>query len=165
MTRLVIDTNVLKVANGKSEQADPACEEAAGNALQDALRQGVVVLDTEQLAIDEYRKHCSWAGQPGAGDFFFKALTDNIANPSRVHLVDIGAAEDEIDLFVPEALRDFDSDDKKWIALFLEGSADAILNATDSDWAARKADLDSEKVTVRELCANCLNVRRSKPAG
>ena len=159
-TRIVIDTNVLAVANGRNDEADEECEDEAGNALQEAIRSKVVVIDTEYLVIDEYAKHSNWAGQPGAGDLFFKSLTDNIANPSRVVSIDIGSAQEEVDLFVPDQLLDFDSDDRKWIALYLEGLAESIINAVDSDWAARKAEMDDLGINVTELCPQCLSARR-----
>jgi len=161
VTHVVVDTNVLVVANGSSSQADDDCEVAAANRLQEILRSKVVVVDTEYLAIVEYSKNASWAGGPGVGDLFFKVLTDNIANPLRVSRIDIGASQEEIDMLIPNRLLDFDSDDRKWIALYLEASAESIVNATDSDWSARKSDLVAEGINVLELCANCLIKRRA----
>lgn len=163
MTRVVIDTNVLKVANGESEQADYDCEDSAGRALEDAIRRKIVVIDDAHFIIDEYKKHCTYAGQPGVGNFFFKALTDNIANPSRVLMVDIGTTQEEIALFIPDNLMNFDNDDHKWIAAYLEGEAMAIINATDSDWEARKADLVAAGINVVELCPQCLSEEKSRP--
>jgi hypothetical protein len=161
MTRVVIDTNVLVVANKLTPEADSDCETRAAITLQDTLQRKIIVIDTEQLAIREYAPYCSRAGQPGAADFFFKTLLDNIANPERVLRIDIGLIQEEIDSIIPTRLLDFDSDDRKWIALYLEGSAESIINAVDSDWAARKADLDGEGINVIELCPQCLNERRT----
>jgi hypothetical protein len=76
---VVIDTNVLVVANGKHGAALPACVAACIDAL-DLARQGQVAVDDAQLILSEYRKHCSFAGQPGVGDAFFKWLWNRQAD-------------------------------------------------------------------------------------
>jgi predicted nucleic acid-binding protein len=163
VTRVVIDTNVLKAANGESDQADSDCADSAAKALEEAIRSKIMVIDSAHFVIDEYKKHCTYAGQPGAGNLFFKVLTDNIANPSRVLTVDIGSTQEEIALLVPDNLLDFDNDDHKWIALHLEGEAESIINAVDSDWEARKSDLVASGVNVIELCPWCLSEEKSRP--
>ena len=154
MTRVVLDTNVLAVANEMTPEADEDCVRAAANSLREAIRKNVIVIDTQKIAINEYSNYANWEGQPRVGDLFFKVLTDNIANPDRVCRVDIGSTQDEIDICVPEQLLDFDRNDRKWIALYLEGSAESIINAVDSDWAARKADLDGAGIAVIESVRN-----------
>ncbi|BBY67774.1 PIN domain-containing protein [Mycolicibacterium helvum] len=168
MKRVVIDTNVLIVANRASEQADDDCELEAARTLYEAMKQHIVLIDTHTLATSEYETYCRRSGQPGVGDLFFKSLLDNIANESRVLRVEIGSAPEEIDAAIPPVLANFDPSDRKWIALHLVGSADAIVNATDSDWAQRKSDLETAGVRVLELCPHCLSdrkIRRSKSAG
>ena len=54
--RIVVDTNVLVVANGNNEQADPECELACIEMLQEAKSgKQVVLLDASNLIMDEYR--------------------------------------------------------------------------------------------------------------
>lgn len=158
--RLVIDTNVLIVANGESEQADEACELEAARTLAKAMRDHIVLIDTGTLATKEYDTYCRRSGQPGVGDLFFKSLLDNIANERRVLRIDIGSTPEEVDSAIPAALADFDPSDRKWIALHLVGSADSIINAVDSDWAQRKTDLEAAGVQVVELCPQCLSARK-----
>ena len=158
--RLVIDTNVLIVANRESEQADEACEVEAARTLYKAMRDDIVLIDTGTLATKEYDTYCRRSGQPGVGDLFFKSLLDNIANERRVLRIDIGSTPEEVDSVIPAALADFDPSDRKWIALHLVGSADSIINAVDSDWAQRKNDLEAAGVHVVELCPKCLSARK-----
>lgn len=158
--RVVIDTNVLIVANRASEQADLECELAAARTLHEAMRQNLILIDTNNLATAEYDTYCRRSGQPGIGDLFFKSLLDNVANESRVVRVEIGVTQEEIDSALPPPLADFDPSDRKWIALHLVGSADSIINATDSDWAQRKDDLEKAGIHVDELCPQCLSDRK-----
>lgn len=160
--RVIIDTNVLIVANRASDQADIECEANAARTLYDAMRNRIILIDTHSLAISEYATYCHRSGQPGIGDLFFKSLLDNIANQSRVIRVDIGSEPEEIDRLIPDKLSNFDPSDRKWIALSIAGSADWIVNATDSDWTQRKDDLDEAGVCVLELCPQCLSTRKPK---
>lgn len=129
---VVIDTNVLVVANGKHPPASVACMQACMHALENA-RDGVTLIDDAQLILDEYRRHCSLAGQPGLGDAFFKWLWSNQANPHHCVQVPItphagrGFAE-----FPPDAaLEGFDASDRKFVAVALgSGRRAPVLNAS-----------------------------------
>ena len=72
MSFSVVDTNVPIVANGKSDQADPNCVIACIDALFEIHDQGMIILDDARLILQEYMRHLSLAGQPGAGDYFMK---------------------------------------------------------------------------------------------
>ncbi|MDQ2694925.1 MAG: hypothetical protein M3Z21_06015, partial [Pseudomonadota bacterium] len=85
----VVDTNVCVVANQKSAQAGPECVLRCVDALENIKRRGIVVLDDRMYILEEYRKHLSFAGQPGVGDMFFKWIWDNQANPRRCERVAI----------------------------------------------------------------------------
>ena len=65
MKAVVIDTNVAVVANGRAKQADWDCVLACLDAL-DGVRRSLVVLNDKNRILDEYRKHLSARGQPGA---------------------------------------------------------------------------------------------------
>ena len=75
--RIVVDTNVLVVANGNNEQADPECELACIELLQEATKgKQTVLLDTSDLIMAEYRKNCSHRENPTLGISFYKFLND-----------------------------------------------------------------------------------------
>jgi hypothetical protein len=151
---VVIDTNVLVVANRKHPPASLGCIEACMQALEDA-RNGVTLIDDLQLILDEYRQHCSFAGQPGLGDAFFKWLWSNQANARHCLRVSItphpqrGFAEFPDD----EALAGFDSSDRKFVAVALGSQQDArVLNASDTDWWQHREALQRHGVQIAFLC-------------
>jgi hypothetical protein len=133
MSCVVVDTNVLIVANGKSEQSSIDCELNCVFYLED-YRNIDVCLDSLDLIMDEYQRHCSHAGSPGVGDIFFKYLHDNQYDPtSFIRLLAITPIEDELRLFEELPENDFDPSDRKFLAAALLAGAD-VINATDSDW-------------------------------
>lgn len=150
----VIDTNVLVVANGKHEPAAVRCIDACIDALL-AARQRQVVIDDAQHILGEYRKHCSFAGQPGVGDAFFKWLWQRQADPRHCRAVQItphsvrGFAEFPAD----RRLVAFDRGDRKFAAVAVAaGDAPPILNASDTDWWAARHALADHGLTVTFLC-------------
>ncbi|MDP1647846.1 MAG: hypothetical protein Q8M01_06565 [Rubrivivax sp.] len=151
---VVVDTNVLVVANGKHEPAQVQCIGACIDALAEA-RTGLVVIDDAQHILAEYRRHCSFAGQPGVGDAFFKWLWQRQADPRHCLVVHItphpkrGFAEFPAD----EQLAKFDRSDRKFAAVALAaGDAPPILNACDTDWWLARHALDAHGLTVNFLC-------------
>ena len=83
--RIVVDTNVLVVANGNNEQADPECELACIEMLEGATKgKQIVLLDASNLIMDEYEGYCSYSGEPGVGDMFFKFLHDHQHSTKKV---------------------------------------------------------------------------------
>lgn len=156
---VVIDTNVLVVANGHSPQAEAACEATCIRALL-AMRSGhMILIDAESEILTEYRRHCSHAGQPGTGDAFFKWLHDRQGDPHRCRMVTITPHEDRGYAEFPSdpELQRFDPDDRKFVAVALaSGSRPDILNATDSDWWQHRVALEQHGVSVRHLCPDLL---------
>lgn len=151
---VVIDTNVLVVANRKHPPASLACIEACIQALQEA-REAVVLIDDSQRILDEYRQHCSFAGQPGLGDAFFKWLWSNQAN--RLHCIQISitphAARGFSEFPTDAALRHFDASDRKFVAVALgSGRHPPVLNASDRDWWQHREALQRNDVVISFLC-------------
>ncbi|MCE7910116.1 MAG: hypothetical protein DYH02_17425, partial [Candidatus Omnitrophica bacterium COP1] len=136
---MVIDTNVPVVANGKASQAGDGCIVACIEALELAIKNQRVLLDSLGLILEEYRKHLSPSGQPGPGDAFFKWIWDNQANPDsckKIHITLIGADDSAVAEFPEDPeLASFDPDDRKFVATALVSSENPpILNASDTDW-------------------------------
>lgn len=151
---VVIDTNVLVVANGKHEPAEARCVGACIEALEQA-RSGRVAIDDAQHILTEYRKHCSFAGQPGVGDAFFKWLWQWQADPRHCLVVHItphpkrGFAEFPVD----KLLSGFDHSDRKFAAVALTaGDRPPVLNAADTDWWLARHAFDVHGLTVKFLC-------------
>ncbi|HYF16865.1 MAG TPA: hypothetical protein VEA40_03280 [Ramlibacter sp.] len=155
---VVIDTNVLVVANGASPQADLQCQYACNQALEAARAQGVAIDDAQRI-LSEYRAYCSHSGQPGLGDAFFRWLWNQQGNPQKCHSVPItphgvrGFEEFPDD----PRLGTFDRSDRKFVAVALAaGNQPPILNATDSDWWQVRAVLAECDVHIEFVCPQCM---------
>jgi hypothetical protein len=157
---VVVDTNVLVVANGKHDAADPDCVESCISALTSA-REGTVLVDDGYRIFEEYRRHCSHRGQPGLGDAFFKWLWDNQANNAhciQVAIQHVGPeATDFAEYPADVALAGFDRSDRVFVAVAVaSGLAPDVLNASDTDWWRARFALSRNGVRVRFLCPNLM---------
>lgn len=166
MTAYVVETNVAIVANGRGDiHADVECQLACREKLREICSlhsQQVVVVDDTGLVFDEYRKHLNWKGEPGLGDMFFKYVFDHQYAEARVRQVSITSIrrrgrED----FKELPKNTVDEDDRKFLATAVVAKA-TILNAADSDWDEKQAQIKSLDVTVEELCPHMLKTRQPK---
>ncbi len=151
---VVIDTNVLVVANWGHEDASPSCVEQCIRKLEQSCRARVFI-DDEYHILDEYRRHCSLSGQPGVGDAFFKWLWDNQGNEKRCRMVGITPHEERgFEVFPDDPqLTGFDRSDRKFVAVAIaSGDKPPILNATDTDWWNYRLALERNGVTIVFLC-------------
>ncbi|MEW5879733.1 MAG: hypothetical protein AB1761_04740 [Pseudomonadota bacterium] len=145
---------MLVVANGRHVPAQERCVGACIDALERARREPVVI-DDRQCILDEYRRHCSFSGQPGLGDAFFKWLWSRQADPRHCRRVQInphtkcGFEEFPAD----KRLQGFDRSDRKFVAVALAaGDAPPILNASDTDWWLAREVLAEHGVKISFLC-------------
>jgi hypothetical protein len=155
MSYFIVDTNVPRVANRKSNQASPACVLNCANKLREIQEQHIIVLDDKWLIIKEYRHQLSDTGQPGLGDAFFKWVLTNQANPQRCQQVKITpTTENSFEEFPEdESLADFDKSDRKFVAVALtHPEKPPILNAVDSDWKNFEIALNNIGITIIFLC-------------
>ncbi|MEX2316034.1 MAG: hypothetical protein WD669_02710 [Pirellulales bacterium] len=157
MNRVVIDTNVAVVANRRAAQAGPKCVLACIDALSNTIEQSVVILDRSGTILSEYLRNLSFAGQPGAGDAFFKWLWQNQSNPKHCELVDIHeqsqSADDFLEFPHDSRLSGFDRSDRKFVAVSIAcHHRPPICNAVDSDWWLYREILASHGVQVDFLC-------------
>ena len=154
--RIVVDTNVLVVANGNNKQADPECELACIEMLEGATSgKQIVLLDASNLIMDEYEGYCSYSGEPGVGDMFFKFLHDHQYSAKNVIRVSIQKTSDADGGFANLPPNNFDRDDRKFLAVAEVGDG-RVVNTTDSDWSEHDAFINSIGVQVLELCSQCL---------
>ena len=156
--RIVVDTNVLIVANGRDNTpADLECELTCIETLEKAKAgKHTVLLDAFDLIMDEYSRHCSYSGSPGVGDMFFKFLHDHQwSQESAIRHVSIQKTPDEDGGFANLPPNDFDRDDRKFLAVAKAGDG-RVVNATDSDLSEHADFISSIGVQVLELCSQCL---------
>lgn len=163
MTAVVIDTNVLAVANLHADHASTKCVGACIDALL-ALRDArVVALDEGRLILQEYRSHASVTGQPGVGDWFLRYLYDNLANATLCRLVRLTPVDGDTFAEFPtdRALAGFDPSDRKFVAVALCCQPRAeVLNATDSDWWDYRDPLQRHGLRVRFLCPDMMGTKK-----
>lgn len=157
MSAVVIDTNVLVAANGKSDQAGPDCVLACVSALEEAKMSKLILVDSEMRIFDEYRRHACYSGRPGLGDAFFKWLWNNQANLHHCEQVEINPKVNdphEFEEFPNDLmLAGFDRSDRKFVAVALaSGKNPSIFNATDSDWWHFRVELESIGLRIEFLC-------------
>jgi hypothetical protein len=159
MSRVVIDTNVLCVANGQSPQASAVCKLRVAERLAEVRKHDQVCLDQSGLIFDEYlRQRLSLSGQPGVGDAFFRWLFQNQANPRHCRKVTVtsrNADGTEFDEFPDDPrLAKFDPSDRKFVAVVRAAGKrpPSVLNAVDSDWWHFRDVLQEWEVRVEFLC-------------
>lgn len=157
MTSWVVDTNVPVVANGRADQASPACVINCIARLSEVRTRGKVVLDEGMLILNEYMSNLSMSGQPGAGDYFMKWVWDNQGMPECCERVTITPRADSPEDFAefPEdaRLNGFDRADRKFVAVALSApTRPTVLNATDADWWNYRTPLVEHGVRIEFLC-------------
>jgi hypothetical protein len=157
--KIVVDTNVPVVANGKSEQASPECVKNCTLRLRQLTTNGILVLDDKWLILKEYRANLVSDGQPGVGDAFLKWVLTNYRNPNVCELVTItpkNSSEMDFEEFPSDsALNNFDPTDKKFIAVALaHPDKPPVLQAVDTKWWEMKEPLGKAGITIDFLCKN-----------
>jgi hypothetical protein len=153
--RPVVDTNVLVVANGQAPHVSTQCTIEAVRFLDHARRRSIIVLDSGGEIFNEYKRHCSFKGQPGAGDRFFLHLHQTQADKRRVERVDIHPLQNGSYKEVPTPLAQFDLDDHKFIATVIaDGRRSKIVNCADSDWKNAESALTACGIQLVELCSS-----------
>ena len=156
--KVIVDTNVPLVANGKADQASEDCVETCIDELLNITAGNVkLVLDDLRRIIGEYRNKLNPGGFPGVGDAFLKWVEINWANPQQCDLVSITPTDDLEANFqefpTDPALADFDPDDRKFIAVALaHPEKPPILQALDTAWWHYRDALHQNGVTVDFIC-------------
>lgn len=165
MDTVILDTNVIVIANGMSPQASPDCVRRCQERLDQILKGSEkVVLDYEQQILREYRRNLKEAGQlrRRRGDLFLQWLRQNQWDPEKCSLVHITSLAGNGTDFAEfpnddESLRDFHKNDRKFIAAALAhqrdfGETPTILLAIDSGWLQFTDALTAHGVRVDSIC-------------
>jgi hypothetical protein len=157
----VIDTNVGIVANNRSCDGDHIPESVLECAtfLAHVIQSDCIAVDTGREIISEYHHKMRSSGEPGVGDAFLKWVLTNQASLMRCKQVDIRK------IAVPEPLKDFDSDDHKFIKTALGCPAPRIAQAVDGLWWKRRADFEVAGITVNFLCPDEIKANSDRKHG
>lgn len=155
MSAVVIDTNVLLVANRRHDGVSRPCIAACVERLLRTRATETVVLDDGRRIISEYARNFQPTQQPGVGDEFMKWLAQNQANVAKVHQVTLEeTAADEFAEFPDAQLQaEFDPPDRKFVATSAaHADRPPIVQAADSKWVAWWARLEQHGITVQFPC-------------
>jgi hypothetical protein len=160
MSAFVIDENVLIVAEVKPpEPGREACLQPCIDALREAMRQKVV-LDDSEVILSKYSKQIKKVRQNGMGMEFWIWLIQNQHHVERCERVKITPLEPsfaevplELQSLDPVTNKIFDLDDHIWLAA-AKASANnpTILNATDKDWYQWQIQLEQHGFQIKFLC-------------
>lgn len=149
---VVMDTNVVHVANGETQQAGPGCVTACVDRMDRIIQGERLVLDKQDRILKEYPMP---TGQLGAGHAFVKWAWTNRYNPALCELVAIHPHEARGFVEFPEDddLSDFDPDDRKFVAVALASrGSPPIVNATDTGWRDHQEALARHRVHIDFIC-------------
>ena len=154
MTEVVIDTNVILVANQQHDDVDEECVIACLDKLKWTKEHGIVVIDDTYRVISEYLHKTNVNGDR-AGDAFIKWLLQNKSNTNSVHQVPITeTAKDHFAEFPDQTLQpEFDAPDRKFPAVAnAHPSKPPVVQAVDCKWLNWWPALQAGGVTVEFIC-------------
>ena len=160
--QVIIDTNVLLVANNIAPQASEDCILETSHFLTQIKTNGLIVIDDDWLILSEYKHKLNPSGQKlGVGDEFLLWLLRNYTNPQRCRQIKITPINGSFAEF-PDApsLVNFDRSDHKFVAVAIaDPKHPPIYNAVDSDWSLPRVTeaLATYGVQIVELCPDSLS--------
>ena len=154
---VIIDTNVIRVANGQHDDASPDCVAVCAQRLQSIMANDRIALDDTREILSEY------LGNPrnerktgnGPGDAFLKWVLRNNANPKHCDVVELQQHPKRGYESFPDdnRLTNFDLADRKFVAVAAaHDQHPPILQAADSKWLAWAPALADHGVKVEFVC-------------
>jgi hypothetical protein len=161
LNAVVVDTNVVLVANGQHEAVSPASISICAQRLQAIMKTGKLVIDDGFRILLEYGNKTDRKAEIQPGDAFVKWALRNNANTQRVEQV---ALREDVERGFqsfpddPDLLK-FDAADRKFVAVASAHAAKPpILQATDSKWLDWEEPLKRHGITVEFICP--VDIRR-----
>ena len=162
MNAVIVDTNVIGIANRKGEHASLDCIGHCQQRLSQIISDGEkVVVDDGWRIFGEYNRYVDTGTRKGLGDIFVKTLLQNLKNPAlceMVHITPLAGNGTEFAEFPTDAaLSKFDPDDRKFIAVACayrqtSGQSATILLAIDRGWLDFEGALAAHEVAIDFLC-------------
>lgn len=152
---VVVDTNVVVVANGNSQQASAKCVRICTEKLQQIIvGKTKLVLDDGRRILGEYMRNLHSNGAD-VGDRFLRWLLINKDKMCDiVSITPIDGLENDFQEFPRDhELADFDPADRKFIAVaFAHSDKPPILQAVDSKWWNYRDTLKQNGITIDFIC-------------
>ena len=162
MSAVIVDTNVIVIANDADDDDRKDCRERCQDRLMRILSHGEkVVVDDRWRIFGEYERNVKPNTKKGIGAIFVKTLMQNLKNPeicTMVHITSLAGNGTDFEEFPTDnALSGFDPDDKKFIAVALAhkqetGQTPTILLAIDRGWLRFMDVLENHEVSVDLIC-------------
>lgn len=163
MNAVIVDTNVIVIANGEADQASLDCVQRCQQRLKQITFQRVrTVVDDRWRILNEYKRNANVVKQKGVGDGFVKRLLQNWKRPdicAMIKITPLVGNGTEFEEFPndDEALKDFHKNDRKFIAVALAyrtqfGQIATILLAIDRGWKDFITALAAHSVSVDTIC-------------
>jgi hypothetical protein len=152
---VVVDTNVLAIAEGMHAEAGQECVDACRSLVRQVDRGLLLVLDANGEILQEYVSRMRAARTAGLPVKLVKRLLRTHHDPSVCKKVPITPHHDPPGSYleVPPPLRDFDVDDQKFLAVAIsEGSRPLVYAGLDREWWGRQRDLAERGLNVQFPC-------------
>lgn len=167
MGAVIIDTNVLVVANGQAAapQATEKCVIQCRERLAEIIRgTEKILLDDKKRIIQEYKNNLNEKGR-GHGDRFWQELVRRMWREGEqekvitVQITPLAGNGTDFEEFPNDgaSLKDFDKKDRKFVAVALvyqrdSGQAAPILKTEDRGWEEFRDALAAHGVEVDSMC-------------
>ena len=152
---VIVDTNVVVVANGRSEQASANCVDTCGERLEGIMHgEEKLVLDNRWIILREYMQNLRSNGADVGDRFLGWILANRDVQCDLVSITPIDGLENAFKEFPDDpALNNFDPDDRKFIAVAIAHSErPPILQAVDRQWWDFRDVFRQNGVTVEFIC-------------
>jgi hypothetical protein len=165
---VVVDTNVILVANGQHQDVSAACVESCASRLHGIVQSGRVAIDDGYRILKEYQHKADPFVGKRAGDAFLKWLLRNNANPKKCDQVQlVEHVERAFEAFPDDKrLEKFDWPDRKFVAVAAtHPQKPPILQAADSKWIDWAPALQDHGVKVDFVCPCDVQVFDDKKKG
>ena len=168
MSAIVIDTNVLLVADGRASQMSDACVYECLTRLDRVKAEQQVVLDDAWIILGEYHNKLSPNQSPTPGSAFLKWLLQVQAVAKHVSSVTITPLNPEQTLFAEfppdtELEAEFDPADRKFVAAAnAHFEKPPVLESADSKWLGWEPKLAAHGIRLEFLCRGELEAIRKR---
>ena len=154
---VVVDTNVILVANDAHGDVSPECILECVRRLQLLMQSGAIAIDDAYRILSEYQNKTSPRKGKGVGDVFVKWVLTKLTDGARVHVVPLTElGEDRFAEFPAASLEAaFDRPDRKFAAVANAHPAKPpIWQAADCKWLDWWPELQAHGVDVTFLCGD-----------
>ena len=162
MAAVVVDTNVIVIANVVDDDDRKNCRELCIERLNQIItQQEIIVIDDGWRILTEYIDNTNPNTKKGIGDLFVKRLLQNQSNPNVCGIVQISSVVGngtEFNEFPDDPrLHNFDPDDRKFIAVSIAyfnqyQENPSVLLAIDRGWLLFIDTLQNHGVQIELIC-------------